>query len=35
MRAITFGALGLHLDNAIRIGLFCSYQPDRSPDWTV
>ena len=29
------GALGLHLDNAIRTGLFCSYQPDRSPDWNV
>jgi tetratricopeptide (TPR) repeat protein len=29
------GALGLHLDNAIRTGLFCSYQPDRSPNWQV
>jgi tetratricopeptide (TPR) repeat protein len=29
------GALGRHLDNAIRTGLFCSYQPDRSPNWNV
>jgi len=27
------GALGLHLDNAIRTGVFCSYRPDRSPEW--
>jgi len=26
-------ALGLHLDNAIRTGVFCSYHPDRSPEW--
>jgi tetratricopeptide (TPR) repeat protein len=25
--------LGRHLENAIRTGLFCSYQPDRSPGW--
>jgi hypothetical protein len=28
-------ALGRHLDNAIRTGLFCSYRPDRSPGWEV
>src|SRR5262245_5441251 len=26
-------ALGLHLENAIRTGVFCSYVPERSPDW--
>jgi hypothetical protein len=26
-------ALGLHLGNAIRTGVFCSYVPERSPDW--
>ena len=24
--------LGRHLENAIRTGTFCSYQPDRAPD---
>jgi hypothetical protein len=27
--------LGHHLENAIRTGAFCSYQPDRSPDWEL
>jgi hypothetical protein len=27
-------ALGRHLENAIRTGVFCSYLPDRSPGWT-
>src|SRR5262249_28871178 len=26
-------ALGLHPENAIRTGVFCSYVPERSPDW--
>jgi tetratricopeptide (TPR) repeat protein len=26
-------ALGRHLDNAIRTGVFCAYQPDRAPHW--
>jgi tetratricopeptide (TPR) repeat protein len=26
-------ALGLHLENAIRTGVFCSYVPERSPEW--
>jgi hypothetical protein len=26
-------ALGRHLENAIRTGVFCAYLPDRSPDW--
>ena len=26
-------ALGRHLENAIRTGVFCSYEPDRSPAW--
>jgi tetratricopeptide (TPR) repeat protein len=26
-------ALALHLGNAIRTGTFCSYRPERSPDW--
>jgi len=26
-------ALGLHLENAIRTGVSCSYVPERSPDW--
>jgi len=26
-------ALGIHLENAIRTGVFCSYRPERSPDW--
>jgi hypothetical protein len=28
-------ALGLHLENAIRTGVFCSYQPDRSLGWVL
>jgi eukaryotic-like serine/threonine-protein kinase len=28
-------ALGRHLENAIRTGVFCSYRPDRSPEWKV
>jgi uncharacterized membrane protein len=28
-------ALGLHLENAIRTGVFCSYRPDRSPEWQL
>ena len=28
-------ALGRHLENAIRTGTFCSYQPDRSPQWEL
>jgi predicted ATPase len=28
-------ALGRHLDNAIRTGIFCSYSPDRSPNWSL
>ncbi len=27
--------LGRHLENAIRTGVFCSYEPDRSPAWDV
>jgi hypothetical protein len=27
--------LGRHLENAIRTGIFCSYTPDRSPNWEV
>jgi hypothetical protein len=27
--------LALHLENAIRTGVFCSYKPDRSPDWNL
>jgi len=27
--------LGRHLENAIRTGLFCCYNPDRSPNWTL
>jgi pimeloyl-ACP methyl ester carboxylesterase len=27
--------LGRHLENAIRTGVFCSYRPDRSPEWKV
>jgi hypothetical protein len=28
-------ALGRHFENAIRTGIFCSYQPERSPNWHV
>jgi hypothetical protein len=28
-------SLGRHLENAIRTGVFCSYRPDRSPEWKV
>ena len=28
-------SLGRHLENAIRTGIFCSYQPDRSPGWKL
>jgi hypothetical protein len=27
--------LALHLENAIRTGVFCSYRPDRSPGWNL
>lgn len=27
--------LGAHLSNAIKTGIFCTYQPDRELDWTV
>lgn len=28
-------ALGRHLENVIRTGIFCSHEPDRSPDWSL
>ncbi|MGH7821630.1 MAG: hypothetical protein ACREQ9_17845, partial [Candidatus Binatia bacterium] len=28
-------ALARHFENAIRTGIFCSYRPDRSPQWSL
>jgi len=28
-------ALGRHLANAVRTGLFCSYRPERRIDWRI